>query len=214
MDIAEVKEGRRKRFRDNLLGVEYEYDYDTDTLTNVTFTPEQVVKIRSFEVKHTYVYKFKGEIKDMRGNKITIFEVVDTNTKHKRLTLKDEETGKTYPLSGSNIAVLLEEILSLSGGKGIIDLSEEEKWMLQILNERYAFGLVKMLLKSENYTITVKEVANEFKFNDIQKARNVLAKFKRLGFLISKKKSSKEMIYTTTVKREELTNFIKKILEA
>ena len=150
----------------------------------------------------------------MRGNKITIFEVVDTNTKHKRLTLKDEETGKTYPLSGSNIAVLLEEILSLSGGKGIIDLSEKEKWMLQILNERYAFGLVKMLLKSENYTITVKEVANEFKFNDIQKARNVLAKFKRLGFLISKKKSSKEMIYTTTVKREELTNFIKKILEA
>jgi len=124
MDIAEVKEGRRKRFRDNLLGVEYEYDYDTDTLTNVTFTPEQVVKIRSFEVKHTYVYKFKGEIKDMRGNKITIFEVVDTNTKHKRLTLKDEETGKTYPLSGSNIAVLLEEIRSLSGGKGIIDLSE------------------------------------------------------------------------------------------
>ena len=108
----------------------------------------------------------------------------------------------------------MEEILSLSGGNGIIDLSEKEKWMLQILNERYAFGLVKMLLKSENYTITVKEVANEFKFNDIQKARNVLAKFKRLGFLISKKKSSKEMIYTTTVKREELTNFIKKILEA
>lgn len=214
MDIAEVKEGRRKRFRDNLLGVEYEYDYDTDTLTNVTFTPEQVVRVRSFEVKHTYVYKFKGEMRDMRGNRITIFEVMDTNTRQKRLTLKDEDTGKTYPLSGSNIAVLLEEILSLSGGKGTIDLSEKEEWLLNVLSERYAFRLVKMLLKSENYSITVKDVANEFEFDDLQKARNVLAKFKRVGFLISKKKSSKEMIYTPTVKREDLINFIKKIAEA
>jgi len=214
MDKEEVKEGRKKRFKDPLLGVEYEYDYDTDTLTNVTFTPEQVVRVRSFEVKHTYVYKFKGEMRDMRGNRITIFEVMDTNTRQKRLTLKDEDTGKTYPLSGSNIAVLLEEILSLSGGKGTIDLSEKEEWLLNVLSERYAFRLVKMLLKSENYSITVKDVANEFEFDDLQKARNVLAKFKRVGFLISKKKSSKEMIYTPTVKREDLINFIKKIAEA
>ncbi|RKX92168.1 MAG: hypothetical protein DRP84_10465 [Spirochaetes bacterium] len=139
MDKEEVKEGRKKRFKDPLLGVEYEYDYDTDTLTNVTFTPEQVVRVRSFEVKHTYVYKFKGEMRDMRGNRITIFEVMDTNTRQKRLTLKDEDTGKTYPLSGSNIAVLLEEILSLSGGKGTIDLSEKEEWLLNVLSERYAF---------------------------------------------------------------------------
>ena len=108
----------------------------------------------------------------------------------------------------------MEEILSLSGGKGTIDLSEKEEWLLNVLSERYAFRLVKMLLKSENYSITVKDVANEFEFDDLQKARNVLAKFKRVGFLISKKKSSKEMIYTPTVKREDLINFIKKIAEA
>jgi len=98
-----------------------------------------------FRRRHIYKYKFLREIKDDLGNRISLFEVVDTTTGKKRLTLKDETTGKTFPLSGSNIAVLLEEILSLSGGKGTIDLSEKEKWMLQILNERYAFGLVKML---------------------------------------------------------------------
>ena len=205
--------GRRKtkKFKDTLLEVEYEYDYEKDTLTNITFTPEQVVKTRSFEIKHTYTYKFRKQIIDMKGNKITLFEVIDTETGQKRLTLKDETTGKTFPFSKSNTLDLLEEMFSFMGGKRLINLSEREEWLLSILSERYAFGLVKMILESEKYNITVKDVSDEFKFGNLQKARNVLAKFKRLGFLISQKKSSGEMNYMPIIKREELMNFVTKI---
>ncbi len=209
-DIAKNK-GRTKKFKDTILDVEYEYDYKKDTLTNITFTPEQVVKIRNFDIKHTYTYKFRKQIVDMKGNKITLFEVIDIDTGQKRLTLKDETTGRTFPFSKSNTQDLLEEMFSFMGGKRIISLSKKEEWLLSILSERYAFGLVKMFLESEKYNVTVKDVSDEFKFGNLQKARNVLAKFKRFGFLINQKKSTGEMNYMPVIKREELMNFITKI---
>lgn len=210
----EVKERRKtKIFKDDLLEVDYEYDYDKDTLTNITFTPEQVVRTRSFDIKHTYTYRFLREIVDMKGNKITLFEVLDNDTGQKRFTLKDETTGRTFPFSKSNTMVFLEEMFSFMGGKRTINLSNREKWMLSILSERYAFGLVKMLLESEKYNITVKEVLDEFRFGNLQKARNVLAKFKRNGFLVSQKKSTGEMNYMPIMEREELLKFFLKIFQ-
>ena len=191
---------RVKRFTDPVTDFKYEVDFDSETLTNVSLTPEEVVRMRSFKVKHTYTYKFRRELITMKGDRITIFEVVDTETGRRRLTIKDELTGRCLPLSEAKTLELIEDLSSFMREKRKIDISKKDEWLLSVLNERYAFELVKMVLESESYGTTVKEVVEAFKFPNVQKARNVLAKFKRLGFFGTQKRTTGEMFYMPSVK--------------
>ena len=202
---------RVKRFTDPATDFKYEVDFDEETLTNVSLTPEEVVRIRSFKVKHTYTYKFRRELITMKGDRVTIFEVVDTETGRRRLTLKDELTGRCFPFSEAKTLELLEDLSSFMREKKEINLTKKDEWLLSVLSERYAFRLVKMVLESKNYGTTVKEVDEAFKFHNVQKARNVLAKFKRIGFFITQKRTTGEMFYMPTIKREKLEGFIKKL---
>lgn len=159
--------------------------------------------------KHIYRYKVLGQIENDEKKKLIVFGVIDKTTGMRRVTLKDENTGEKYPLSMPNALELMQILGSILSEKEKIVIEDKYNWLIPVINERYAGELIGMILESKDYGITVKEVKERFNFPDMQKARNVLFKFKKTKFLTGQRTVTREMFYTPTIDRIELINFIK-----
>lgn len=62
-----------KRYTDPLSGFKYEVDFKNKNVTNITYPPEEIVKIKKI-ISHPYKYTFIGELVTMNGEQLTIFE--------------------------------------------------------------------------------------------------------------------------------------------
>ena len=144
---------------------------------------------------------------------LSVFLIEDLKTGEHRITLKDEMTNNVYPLSHSTSIELANILLRYvrEANKEKVKISDnEDEWLISVLNERYATGLIGMILESPSYGVTVKEVKKRFNFPNEQKARNVLFKFKKLGFLVAQRTTTKESFYIPTIERDRLIGFIKR----
>ena len=197
-----------KRYTDPLSGFKYEVDFKNKNVTNITYPPEEIVKIKKI-ISHPYKYTFIGELVTMNGEQLTIFEIEDTKTGQRRFTIKDELTGRTFPISAPNSVELLRMLSGFVSKRKDIKVPDKYKWLIRVFSERYATDLLKMILESKEYGITAKEFMEGLQFPNAQKARNVLYKFKRLKFLSSQRMVTKEVFYTPSIKREELEDFIR-----
>ena len=197
---------------DDISGLEFEIDWERRLINNVTFANKKVIGVKKL-VTHPYKYRLEGQIRTMTNKNLLVFGIKDLKTGRRRLTIKDEITNMAYPLSPPNVAELIR-----IASKWILEKEEdkinipddEDKWLFKVLNERYATGLIGMILGKPSYTVTAKEVKERFNFPNEQKARNVLFKFKKLGFLVAQRTATKESFYMPTIERERLVRFIER----
>jgi len=196
---------------DSISGQKFEIDWEKKLITNVTFADKKVIGVKKL-VTHPYKYRLEGQIRTMTDKNLLVFGIKDLKTGRRRLTIKDEITNMAYPLSPPNVAELV-RIASrwiLEKEEDKINIPDEDKWLISVLNERYATGLIGMILETPSYGVTVKEVKERFNFPNEQKARNVLFKFKKLGFLVAQRTTTKESFYIPTIERDRLIGFIKR----
>jgi len=202
---------------DSISGQKFEIDWGRKLITNVTFADEKAIDIKK-HIIHRYKYKLKGQARTMADRDLLIFLIKDLKTGRRRVTLKDEVTNMVYPLSMPNAIELGKILLSCASDdveeekkeKDKIEITDKDKWLFKVLNERYATGLIGMILENPSYGITVKEVKERFNFPNEQKARNVLFKFKKLGFLVAQRTTTKESFYMPSIERDRLIRFIKR----
>ena len=212
-DIKRERDSIRKDVEiqiDDISGQKFEINWKDRDITNITYASEKVVGIRRF-TSHPYRYKLRGQIRTMTDKTLLIFEVEDKKTGQRRITIKDEVTNIRYPISAPNVVDLMRIFADFISDKEKTNIPDEYNWLVPVFNERYAGELIGMILESKDYGVTAKEVMERFKFTDIQKARNVLYKFKKAKFLTGQKTNTREMFYTPTIDRTELVNFIKTI---
>ena len=197
---------------DSISGQKFEIDWGRKLITNVTFADKKVIGVKKF-VAHPYKYRLEGQIRTMTDKNLLVFGIKDLKTGRRRLTIKDEITNMAYPLSPPNVAELVRIasrwILEKEEDKINIP-DDEDKWLTSVFSERYAGKLISMILESPSYGVTVKGVKERFNFSNEQKARNVLFKFKKLGFLMAQRTTTKESFYMPTIERDRLIRFIKR----
>lgn len=193
---------------DELSGQKFEVDWKKRDISNITFKDEKVVGIKRL-ITHPYRYNLLGQIMTMTDKDLLIFEVEDMKTGQRRITIKDETTNMRFPLSAPNATELMLLLSKWLSKKEKTVIEDRYKWLVPVFNERYASELIGMILESEKYGVTVKEVKERFEFQDMQKARNVLFKFKKANFIVGQRTTTREMFYTPTIDRIELVNFIK-----
>jgi len=197
---------------DDISGLEFEIDWERRLINNVTFANKKVIGVKKL-VTHPYKYRLEGQIRTMTNKNLLVFGIKDLKTGRRRLTIKDEITNMAYPLSPPNVAELIriasKWILEKEEDKISIP-DDEDKWLTSVFSERYAGKLISMILESPSYGVTVKEVKERFNFSNEQKARNVLFKFKKLGFLVAQRTATKESFYMPTIERERLVRFIER----
>ena len=197
---------------DSISGQKFEIDWGRKLITNVTFADKKVIGVKKF-VAHPYKYRLEGQIRTMTDKNLLVFGIKDLKTGRRRLTIKDEITNMAYPLSPPNVAELVRIasrwILEKEEDKINIP-DDEDKWLTSVFSERYAGKLISMILESPSYGVTVKGVKERFNFSNEQKARNVLFKFKKLGFLVAQRTATKESFYMPTIERERLVRFIER----
>ena len=209
-----IEQNKRKTAKDvevhidELSGQKFEVDWKNRDISNVTLADEKIVGIKRL-ITHPYRYDLKGQIKTMTDKDLLIFEVEDMKTGQRRITIKDETTNMRYPLSPPNVVELMRILSKWISEKEKIVIEDKYNWLISVINERYAGELIGMILESKDYGVTVKEVKERFNFPDMQKARNVLFKFKKTKFLTGQRTVTREMFYTPIIDRIELINFIK-----
>lgn len=218
--ISKIKNGDRKRiFTDQLTGDSYVLDYDTGELTNISRDHSDVVKhLKRDFIADNWTPHPRGRMMDGRGIPFALYEAVNEKTGERRITITnliDKKTVVSFTQSNTiELIKIISEILREREPKKKVPLHNKKyEWFLEIINKnRYGIGIIAMLLRKNEYGLTVEEINEEFKFNDIQKARNVMAKFKNEGLFVSYKRGFKGgMFYVPTIGKDELKNYIEKL---
>jgi len=177
------------------------------------------VKQKEWEFKpENWKYERRGKMVDGKGYPYGLYVVENKATGEWRFSILNEiKHEDAISLTQSNSIQLIEEISKVfqeKKSKKDIPYDEGYEWFLSIIDKRYAIRIIGMLLRKKEYGITAVEVNEEFNFKNLQKARDVLAKFKRVGFLNGYKKGfGREMFYVPTIPKNQLKSYIKRLFE-
>ena len=218
--IIEIKPPNIKVSIDPVTREKFVVDLDTGEVTNISHKHEDVIKYsKRWEFKpENWKYERRGKMVDGKGYPYGLYVVENKATGEWRFSILNEiKHEDAISLTQSNSIQLIEEISKVfqeKKSKKDIPYDEGYEWFLSIIDKRYAIRIIGMLLRKKEYGITAVEVNEEFNFKNLQKARDVLAKFKRVGFLNGYKKGfGREMFYVPTIPKNQLKSYIKRLFE-
>jgi len=217
-DGIEIKVPNIKVSIDPVTREKFVVDLDTGEVNNISHKHEDVIKYsKRWQFKaENWKYERRGKMVDGKGYPYGLYVVENKATGEWRFSILNEiKREDAISLTQSNSIQLIEEISRVfqeKKSKKDIPYDEGYEWFLSIIDKRYAARIIGMLMKKKEYGITAAEVKEEFGFKNLQKARDVLAKFKRIGFLNGYKKGfAGEMFYVPTIPKWQLKNYIERL---